>query len=380
VDIRRPSLAARRRREVDSQHPRCALPTQAGRARLTVVAGAAAGHDRRVDATLRSRYRGAVLGQCLGDALGFPVEGYGPADCRAYVDEVLMAGRAGALGRTGFPFGQYTDDSQLFRELLESFVERGGFEPADYGRRVAALFSEGRVVGRGRATEQAAARLHAGVPWDRAGTPAPAAGNGSAMRAAAVALMSPAGGEALVRVAVDQGRVTHADPRCGAGAVAIAAAAARGLRGEPPRAEALCAELVALTAPIDASVADALARLPAWSALPPDQAVVPIAALGATPDHGAAWPGISPFVTSSVLWSLYSFVRSPDDWWRTVCTAIAVGGDVDTTAAMAGAIAGAHLGAHALPAALTAKLTDQGTWGHDELTDLADRTLALTPS
>jgi ADP-ribosylglycohydrolase len=44
-----------------------------------------------------------------------------------------------------------------------------------------------------------------------------------------------------------------------------------------------------------------------------------------------------------VLWSLYSFLRSPEDYWETVCTAIAVGGDVDTTAAMAGAVSGAYL-------------------------------------
>jgi hypothetical protein len=51
----------------------------------------------------------------LGDALGFVVEGYPPADCRAYIDPVLRAGRAGAWGRGGFPFGQYIDDSQAGR-------------------------------------------------------------------------------------------------------------------------------------------------------------------------------------------------------------------------------------------------------------------------
>jgi len=87
------------------------------------------------------------------------------------------------------PFGQYTDDTQLARELLRSLVERRRFDPADYAARIARLFTEGHVVGQGRATEAAADRLAAGVPWDEAGTPSPAAGNGSAMRAAPIGLM-----------------------------------------------------------------------------------------------------------------------------------------------------------------------------------------------
>jgi hypothetical protein len=50
-----------------------------------------------------------------------------------------------------------------------------------------------------------------------------------------------------------------------------------------------------------------------------------------------------------VLWSLYSFLTSPDGYWETICTAIAVGGDVDATAAMAEAMSGAFLGLDAIP-------------------------------
>jgi ADP-ribosylglycohydrolase len=82
-------------------------------------------------------------------------------------------------------------------------------------------------------------------------------------------------------------------------------------------------------------------------------------------------------VTSSVLWSLYCFLRTPEEYWETVCAAIAVGGDVDTTAAMAGAISGAHLGLDALPTDLAHHLTDRGTWGFTELVALADACYVL---
>ncbi len=65
-------------------------------------------------------------------------------------------------------------------------------------------------------------------------------------------------------------------------------------------------------------------------------------------------------VTGSVCWSLYAFLRSPDDYWETICTAIGAGGDTDTTAAMAGGIVGARLGLKGLPQELLARLNDQG--------------------
>jgi ADP-ribosylglycohydrolase len=50
-----------------------------------------------------------------------------------------------------------------------------------------------------------------------------------------------------------------------------------------------------------------------------------------------------------------------------------VGGDVDTTAAMAGAVSGAYLGLEAIPSRLAHRLTDQGTWGFAELVELTHK-------
>jgi ADP-ribosylglycohydrolase len=134
------------------------------------------------------QFTGSIIGQCLGDALGFPVEGRPAEVCRSYVFDILKKGRAGEVARTPFPFGQYTDDSQLARELLESLLMCKGFDPQNYAGRIARIFVNERIVGRGRATEEAARRLAMGVPWHEAGTPPPSAGNGSAMRAGPVGL------------------------------------------------------------------------------------------------------------------------------------------------------------------------------------------------
>jgi ADP-ribosylglycohydrolase len=73
------------------------------------------------------------------------------------------------------------------------------------------------------------------------------------------------------------------------------------------------------------------------------------------------------------LWSLYAFLRAPDDYTKAIYTAIIAGGDVDTTAAMAGAIAGARNGLDAVPATIVERLNDRGQWRSDDLIDLAGR-------
>lgn len=178
----------------------------------------------------------------------------------------------------------------------------------------------------------------------------------------------------VARVARDQGFITHRDPRCSAGAVAGAGAVALAAAGVVERLEFL-SKLAGLVRPVEGGFAELLKELSNTVSLPPEEAARRISPLGL--DRGAAelaedWSEITPFVIPSVLWSLYSFLKSPDDYWETIKTAIAVGGDVDTTAAMAGAISGAYLGVEAVPQDLARRLTDRGSWGFDELRALAD--------
>jgi ADP-ribosylglycohydrolase len=320
----------------------------------------------------RDQFRGCLVGQALGDALGFMVEGQPPEICRGYIEEKLGRGEAGGHWRAPFAFGQYSDDTQLARELMHSYVARGRFDAEDYAHRIAAIFSEDRIVGRGRSTEEAARRLALGVPWDEAGTPPPSAGNGSAMRAGPIGLLYHDDLEGLIQAATDQGIITHADPRCSAGAIAIAGAVALGLRGRPVKPATFLAHLAELVEKVESRFAACLMRLERWLPLLPEEAVTHISEEGLEPEPAHKWRGISPFVVASVLWSLYSFLRSPEDYRETIRTAIAVGGDVDTTAAMAGTISGARLGLDAVPPNLSRCLTDRGTWGLVELIELAD--------
>ena len=317
------------------------------------------------------RLTGALLGQALGDALGGVVEAEPAEKAAEYVRDWLLAGRAGERAHRHFPFGQYSDDTQLARELLLSLREARQWSPATYARRIAALFREERDVGAGPGTRSAAYRLLSGASWQSAGTPPPYAGNGSAMRAGPLGVLFAGDPDAMRDAAREQSLITHLDPRCAAGAVAVAGAVALAVEPGPVHPASFLETLADWVAWEDGSVSRAVAGVSDWLELEPVDAARQVQASGLDRGRAEEWQGISAFVTASVAWSIYAFLRTPDDYWAAVCTAIAVGGDTDTMAAIAGAIAGARLGPSALPADLVGRLNDRGGWKADELAALA---------
>jgi len=323
------------------------------------------------DVDVRSRLAGTLLGQAMGDALGFVVEGRSAAPAAAYVRDCLECGRAGERAHPAYCFGQYSDDTQLARQLLLSVRDAGRWEPSAFARRVADLFERRCDIGAGPGTRAAAARLAEGIPWRESGTPPPYAGNGSAMRAAPLGILFQRSPDALRMASREQSLITHQDSRCTAGAVVIAGAAALAATPGPLDQCAFLDALQTWARHEDAVMAEALGHLNEWARLPPATAAVRLHELRLDSRGDCIRLGLSPFVTSTVLWALYSFLHSPDDYWTTICTAIRIGGDTDTLAAMAGAISGARLGPEALPQPLLDRLTDQGTWGAAELAALA---------
>jgi ADP-ribosylglycohydrolase len=183
--------------------------------------------------------------------------------------------------------------------------------------------------------------------------------------------------EKISRTAEEQSRITHRDSRCAAGAYAIALAVSLAGRQRRVAPDEFLADIAGEVEPIDSSMARAVEESSKWFGLEPAAAAQRLHQSGLDAAH-PNWQGISAFVTPSVVWSLYSFLRSPDDYWETVCTAIAVGGDTDSMAAMAGAISGARLGPAAPPAALVARLNDRGEWQAPALTLLARECAALS--
>ena len=321
------------------------------------------------------RFTGCILGQAVADALGFPVEGWPAEQTAAAVTpfpDHFTPHPCGFL-----PPGQYTDDTQMMRTILTSLVEQGQVNPEDIAARFVPLWRDGEIVGRGGATTEAVLRLMAGVSWRESGTLAPKAGNGSAMRTAPLGLWLYDDPAALAQAAADVSRITHADSRCMAGAVAISAAVAYAVSHDAIDTGSFITFVASLARPYHAGFATLIERLPHWLEMDEPAAVREIRLAGLPPGQRPNWPGISPFVIPTVLVCLYTFLRTPADYCETVRFVIAQGGDVDTTGAIAGAISGAFNSIEAVPESLARAVTDQGRHGYDELRALAESLWAL---
>lgn len=280
---------------------------------------------------LRSHILGCLLGTAVGDAAGLRCEGLSPRRARRlYGDEVaptLLLGR-----------GMCSDDTEHTAMVARALAESNG-DP----ERFEALFARQlrpwlltMPAGIGLATLRACLRLLVGVGPSRSGVFS--AGNGPAMRSALLGVCTNNENECreLVRRST---RVTHVDPKAEEGAWVVAEAAglaARGSRATPLEfienmttklqggelrecLDALCQSLRAGHAPAE------FAETQGWT------------------------DGVSGYINHTVPAALGCWAATPGDVRQSVTSAVLLGGDSDSVAAITGAIAGANIGDAAVP-------------------------------
>ncbi|MFF7792506.1 ADP-ribosylglycohydrolase family protein [Streptomyces sp. NPDC007991] len=288
------------------------------------------------DATeLRARARGALLGLAVGDALGAPAENLKPSEIRA---------RWGRI--TGYvaehPAG--TDDTEyaIFSGLLlarhgsaltPAHVEAAWHEwiaDRDEGPFRGAGFSERGTLEnlrRGLAAPISAQHRHA---WS----------DGLAMRAAPFGVFAPGRPAEAARLAAIDGSVSH-DGEGIYGGQAVAAGVAAAMAGAQPIAVVAAALAVV---PDDSWTARCLRRAVAV-AHRGERAVRSAVVIGGYP-----WTDLAP---EAVALAFGAYAAADGDFEQSVLTAVNMGRDADTTAAVAGALAGATRGVSAIPEAWT---------------------------
>jgi ADP-ribosylglycohydrolase len=302
---------------------------------------------------LTDRVLGCVLGGAVGDALGAPFEGLW-SHCIPEASVLLSE----FAEFEGFPRGQYTDDTQLTVVTLRSVVRLGDLEPGDVARSIARLWRSQAVVGPGGACTAAADRLLAGGHWSECGAPPGQAGNGTAMRTAALGLFFLSRRGDLPEAVAQVSRITHQDPRSIAGGVAVASAA-RLLAAQPGLdADPLCRAVAADMRPFHPAFAELVAGLPAQ--LASDAAVLDYVAWSGGEAREFEQVIITPYVVPTVLAALWAVTRHPASWPEATAAAIGLGGDVDTLGAIVGGLMGARLGIGSVPDHLVAGLLDTG--------------------
>lgn len=276
--------------------------------------------------SLAERYSGCLLGLACGDALGGPFE----FCSRDAIAAQYPNGPRDFVGGGWLHLapGEVTDDTQMALALARSCTAQGLEMDRVAAEFVAWYRSNPKDIG--GTTCDALARLASGRSWQEAGDetqraagPRGAAGNGSVMRCAPVALRFRRDRQALVQASVDSSRVTHADPRCVWGAVAVNQAIAHLLDG--------------------GSIAD----VPCAAVEGTDEPAVRQAILhAAKTDVREIRAG--GYVLDTIRAAFWCLLQN-DGLEEVVVAAVSLGDDADTTGAVAGALAGAAYGVNAIP-------------------------------
>jgi ADP-ribosyl-[dinitrogen reductase] hydrolase len=292
---------------------------------------------------LRDRFLGCVLGGAVGDALGAPYEGLWSDSIPA--EDTLLEGFAEF---EGYPRGQFTDDTQLTVATLRSILKVGDVSPAHIARSIAVLWRRQAVIGPGGACTHAALSFLRTGDWKECGAAVGQAGNGTAMRTAALGLFFLGMPERLAPAVADVSRITHQDARSIVGGIAVARAAQLLAGGRADDPHAFCQAISETIVPYAAAFAEMVARLPLLVQEPPEIALPLIAWSGMErPEFDT--PIITPFVIPTVLAALCCLLRHGPSWSHAVAGAIRLGGDVDTLGAIVGALAGVAGGVNAIP-------------------------------
>jgi len=295
-------------------------------------------------ARFAERAVGSLLGLACGDALGGPVEFEERDDITARYPAGLREFVGG--GWLSLAPGEITDDTQMTLAVARSLTADGLDMDLLTAEFLAWYRSNPKDIG--NTTRAALALLDAGVAPDDAGERVRAemgdraAGNGSVMRCAPVALRFRIDRHGLIAASLATARITHADPRCTWGAVAVNQAIVHLLDGGD----------------VDDVCAAALDGI--------DQPDVRIAVSGAADRRRDEVRG-GGFVLDTVGAALWCLLRH-ETFEETVVAAVGLGGDTDTTGAVAGAMAGALYGAEAIPVRWRTTVQHR-----DELTELATR-------
>lgn len=297
---------------------------------------------------------GLMMGVAIGDAVGLPREGL---ERRV---ALKMFGRPHLAYRLLPGVGIYSDDTQLMLMAAQAILRsHSDWRPfcRSYLSRLA-WYPLSLPAGVGRATILAAFKS-----WLRAtGLPTGcnSAGNGPATRAMFLTLALNGTDHRIAKWVEDSTRLTHTDPLATDGCLVLSRLTqiAGTTRGKP--LDQMDALQQAISVSKDATIRDKVSELKAFL----EQARSP----SAVARHFGWDRGISGFIVPTTVMATYCFLRYPTNFERGVLSAIGLGGDTDSVAAIVGGLIGAHIGYDKLPSDLVVRIKvapHDAAWIHE---------------
>ncbi|MBD3284834.1 hypothetical protein GF359_00655 [candidate division WOR-3 bacterium] len=287
---------------------------------------------RRLKVNLRDKVAGVVFGTAIGDALGYPVEFMSMPEIESLgrVKDYLCCEKI-----DGTLAAPYSDDTQMFRAVLEGLLKAG--RSADLEQ--AALTVAGEFIkwskspennrSPGNACMAGCRNLASGKYWRESGKPE-SGGCGSAMRSMAYGIWFWNEPKKAALWAGEHTLVTHGHPMARAGAAAVAAGTAYAVKDS--EIDGLVRIMINAAKDYDASTSQMLEDSYTYAK---DESVQAKDVL----DKWRGWRG-----DEAVAASLFCVLRHPDDFEKAVLEAVNSPGDSDSLGAITGAMLGARVG------------------------------------
>jgi ADP-ribosyl-[dinitrogen reductase] hydrolase len=299
------------------------------------------------------RFRGALLGLAVGDALGTTVEFSPPGSFQPVTD--MIGG-----GPFKLPAGAWTDDTSMALCLAESLIEKKGFDPVDQLKKYVAWYRSGHLSSTGKLFDIGIATRTALERFEQTGEPFPgdaqpdAAGNGALMRLAPVALAYADEPTTAIDLAGEMARTTHGAPQAIDANRYFAALLVQALHGTD----------------VPQLLKDAIYHPARDDTAPLHPEVLAVAEGSFMVKDPPAIRGQGYVVRTleAALWAL----RSTRTFEEGVLAAVNLGDDADTTGAVFGQLAGALYGDAAIPVRWLEKLVMR-----DHIQEFADKLYEL---
>ncbi|PUA30903.1 MAG: ADP-ribosylglycohydrolase [Cellvibrio sp. 79] len=286
---------------------------------------------------LAAKFRGAILGLALGDALGTTLE-FTRRDSSSHLTDIVGGG----------PFnldsGQWTDDTSMALCLMHSLLKKGYFDAQDQMKNYALWKNKGAFSVNGKCFDIGITVSAAISKFEKTGEPyagssdPETAGNGSLMRLAPVPLFYFCNLDSVIKWSGESSRTTHGAAEAISACQYFSALIYGALRG------------VSKDELIDGLFEPAQG---VWSRYHLSPSVVNLAKNFSQKSRDEIKS--TGYVIDTLEAALWAFAKT-DNFKDGAILAVNLGGDADTIGAVYGQLAGAYYGEYALPASWIQKL------------------------
>lgn len=316
--------------------------------------------------TDRQAVIGGMIGQCCADAVSQLVQGASTRVCKAFVDK---------LPAIDMNYGQYTEGSQMARELLITCSQVGKLDIAAYSLRMALFFQPRAQLAKHatKTTTNSCISIRNGTKIVHAGSRR-CSDNGSVIRIAPIGwLFEPS---TISNYAETCCSLTHNTMNCIEACIIMAMAVCyvSHTRFFPFSPRHFIQTI------LNHGNIHYKSHLPnyikhvfiAMDTKTHEDVLKRCILYGLTEGEDDGNGLISSGVVQSFCYALYCFMKHPNDYVKCVSLAMQCGGDVVATSAMAGALCGSRVGIENIPYDWVRNINDMGEWRANELIKLVN--------